>query len=169
MIETRRLLLRRMREADAPALFAIMRDAAVMRFWSCLPHREEAESLAFIRRTIAAVAAGEADDFMILRQGRVIGKAGLWQGGEIGFLLECSAWGQGYAQEALSAVIARAFARGLAEITADVDPRNAACLRLLGRLGFRETGRATATFQIGEDWVDSVYLSLAAPFPPPLA
>jgi len=160
VIETPRLRLRRMTEADIPALYAIMRDPAVMRFWSTLPHTTEAETAAFVTRTIAAVAAGEADDFAITRGGTVIGKAGLWRGGEIGFLLGRAHWGQGLAAEALAAVIARAFARGVPEITADVDPENAACLRLLARLGFRETGRAQATFLIGDAWADSVYLAL---------
>ncbi|GAB0119395.1 GNAT family N-acetyltransferase [Acidisoma sp. 7E03] len=163
VIDTERLHLRRMTEADVPALHAIMRDPAVMRFWSSLPHAREADTAAFVASTIAAVAAGESDDFVITRDGRVIGKAGLWRGGEIGFLLARDQWGQGIAAEALRAVIARAFARGATEITADVDPSNAACLRLLTRLGFHETGRAARTFLIGETWVDSVYLALAAP------
>lgn len=160
VIETPRLRLRRMTAADAPALHAIMRDPAVMRFWSTSPHGTEAETAAFIASTIAAVAAGEADDFAITLDGTVIGKAGLWRGGEIGFLLGRAHWGQGLAAEALRAVIARAFACGVREITADVDPENAACLGLLTRFGFRETGRAQATFLIGETWVDSVYLAL---------
>jgi len=45
-------------------------------------------------------------------------------------------------------------------ITADVDPRNEASLRLLGRLGFIETGRATATYEIEGEISDSVYLAL---------
>lgn len=162
VIDTERLHLRRMTAADVPALHAIMRDPDVMRFWSTLPHATEAETAAFVASTIAAVAAGEADDFVITRDGQVIGKAGLWRGGEIGFLLARDQWGQGVAAEALRAVIARAFARGTTAITADVDPQNAASLRLLTRLGFRETGRATATFLIGDSWVDSVYLALAA-------
>lgn len=48
-------------------------------------------------------------------------------------------------------------------IMADVDPRNTASLTLLSRLGFQETSRAARTWLIGEEWCDSVYLSLAKP------
>ena len=70
-------------------------------------------------------------------------------------------WGRGYAQEALSAFIERRRGLGSSELTADVDPRNAASLRLLERCGFAETGRAERTYEIGGKWCDSVYLRLA--------
>jgi ribosomal-protein-alanine N-acetyltransferase len=44
-----------------------------------------------------------------------------------------------------------------------VDPLNAASLGLLRKLGFRETGSATATFFVGGRWADSVYLALHRP------
>jgi ribosomal-protein-alanine N-acetyltransferase len=57
-------------------------------------------------------------------------------------------------------VIARAFAQGRARLRADVDPRNLRSIVLLKRLGFRETGSAKRTYQIGEEWTDSVYFEL---------
>ena len=57
----------------------------------------------------------------------------------------------------------RAFGvHGLPAVEADVDPRNAASLRLLGRLGFEEVGQAERTVLIGDTWCDSVYLRLDA-------
>jgi RimJ/RimL family protein N-acetyltransferase len=160
MIETERLVLRRMTLADVPALHAIMRDAEAMRFWSTLPHESLGETEAFVASTVAAVDAGTADDFAVTLSGVVIGKAGLWQGNELGILVARPHWGKGLATEAARKIIERAFARDRHEVVADVDPRNAACLRMLGRLGFRKTGEAKATYLIGQDWVDSVYLSL---------
>lgn len=151
-----------MDQADVPALHAIMRDAETMRFWSTLPHESLSETEAFVAETMAAVDAGTADDFAVTLAGAVIGKAGLWQGNELGILLARPHWGQGFASEAARAVIERAFARGHDTVAADVDPRNAACLGMLGRLGFRKTGGAKATYRIGQDWVDSVYLRLSA-------
>lgn len=161
MIETQRLTLRRMTPADAQPLHAIMRDGETMRFWSTLPHADLGQTAAFVAETVAAVAAGTADDFAVTRAGVVIGKAGLWQGNELGILIARPHWGQGFASEAARAVIGRAFARGRDAVVADVDPRNTGCLRMLGRLGFRETGEAKATYLLGQDWVDSVYLSLS--------
>lgn len=161
ILETERLLLRRPRLADAPAMHAILSDPEAMRFWSTLPHADPAQSAAWVADTISAVAAGSCDDFFVERDGVLIGKAGLWHGDEIGFLFSPAVWGKGYAREALQAVIAHAFGtRGLSQIRADVDPRNERCLGLLTRLGFKETGRAERTFKIGDEWTDSVYLTL---------
>ncbi|MBX3503345.1 MAG: GNAT family N-acetyltransferase [Alphaproteobacteria bacterium] len=164
ILRTERLILRRVRASDAPAMHAILSDPAAMRYWSTLPHADLAQSEAWIEGTVASILAGRSDDFLVECDGAVIGKAGLWNGNEIGFLLAPSAWGKGYAREAVAAVIARGFAvNGHDEIRAEVDPRNEACLRLLTRLGFRETGRALRTWCIGGEWSDSVYLSLARP------
>lgn len=73
-------------------------------------------------------------------------------------------WGKGLALEAMTAVIAYLFgASDVKELTADVDPRNEASLRLLGRLGFVETGRAERTLKWRDEWCDSVYLALQKP------
>jgi RimJ/RimL family protein N-acetyltransferase len=161
VLRTERLLLRRPRPQDGPAMHAILSDPAAMRYWSTLPHAELAESEAWVATTIRAIESGECDDFFIERDGQLIGKAGLWNGDEIGFLFSPTVWGQGYAREALSAVIDHAFGEGgHTQIRADVDPRNERCLRLLTRLGFRETGHAKRTFCIGGEWSDSIYLLL---------
>ncbi len=71
-------------------------------------------------------------------------------------------------REAVSAVIERAFARfDIPEIVADVDPRNQASLALLKHLGFHQSGYAHRTFQLGDEWCDSVYLALKRPAPGP--
>ncbi len=161
ILHTERLRLRRPRPEDAPAMHAILGDPVAMRYWSTLPHTELAQSEAWVAATIQAIESGECDDFFVTLDGTLIGKAGLWNGDEIGFLFAPATWGKGYAREALTAVIDHAFGtRGRAQIRADVDPRNARCLGLLTRLGFRETGRAERTFCIGGEWSDSVYLTL---------
>jgi RimJ/RimL family protein N-acetyltransferase len=141
-------------------MHAILSDPVAMRYWSTLPHRDLAESQAWVAAAISAIANGDCDDFFVERNGALIGKAGLWNGDEIGFLFHPSVWGLGYAREALGAVIARAFQGDRTQIRADVDPRNDRCLRLLTGLGFQETGRAERTFCIGGEWSDSVYLVL---------
>src|SRR5690242_4420906 len=161
ILRTPRLVLRRPRSDDVAAMHAILRDPLAMRYWSALPHTTIAETEAWVAKTIDAIIAGECDDFFVECEGLLIGKAGLWHSNEIGFLFSPAVWGKGYAREALQAVIDRAFGeRGLEDIRAEVDPRNERCLRLLTRLGFRETGRAERTWHIGGEWSDSVYLSL---------
>ncbi|KAL8376922.1 hypothetical protein RB595_007852 [Gaeumannomyces hyphopodioides] len=94
-----------------------------------------------------------------------IGKAGVWRDTEIGFMLARPYWGRGLAAEALKLVLDHLFA-GHGDVgrdqlvVADVDPRNAASLALLKKLGFEEYDFREKTFQVGEQWVDSTYLGL---------
>ena len=131
-----------------------------MRFWSSPPHADIEQTRAFVRATLAMTADGRGDDQVVELDGKVVGKAGLWDNQEIGFILAPAVWGRGVGRAAASAVIARAQARGVTRITADVDPRNTASLRLLTGLGFVETARVERTMQVAGEWVDSVYLEL---------
>lgn len=158
-IRTARLLLRRPAQDDIEPLFAILSDPATMRYWSTPPHANREVTSRWLERTIAE----GHDEFVIVLGDRLIGNAGFWRDPEVGFVLDRAFTGHGYAFEAVQAVLARAFdVRGLSVVTADVDPRNAASLKLLARLGFEETGRKTGTFRIGDELCDSVYLALTA-------
>lgn len=159
-IRTERLRLRRARANDLEAMHAILADERGMAFWSTPPHREIGETRDWLQSMID-IPPGEGEDFIVEHAGSVIGKAGLYRFPEIGFILHPDHWGRGLAAEALAAVIERAFTvHHLDRIEADVDPRNARSLALLARLGFLETGRKAGTWQIGEQWCDSVYLRL---------
>jgi RimJ/RimL family protein N-acetyltransferase len=157
-LRTDRLLLRPARRDDLAAFHALLTDERVMRYWSTLPHASLAETEAWLAAMIVTPPdAGE--DFVVELDGRAIGKAGLHRFPEIGFAIMPDCWGRGLAREAVAAVLNRAFGHhGLPAVTADVDPRNRASLGLLARLGFVETGRATANFRVGDQWFDSVYL-----------
>lgn len=166
VIRTARLVLRRARPDDLGAIHAILSDPQATRYWSTLPH----ETLDQSRDWLAGMIAGHelCDDFIIELDGRVVGKAGAWRRPEIGYILHPEFWGRGVATEALAAVIGHLFAaHGDPALTADVDPRNAASIRVLSKLGFRETHRATRTWFIGGQWHDSIYYALArADWPP---
>ena len=159
-IFTERLRLRRATMGDLGAIHAILSDPVATRYWSTPPHRTVEESEIWLRSMVDA-DPGKSDDFIIEREGKVIGKLGCWQLPEIGFILLPAAWGQGFANEAMSTFLKRR--KGIGEprrLTADVDPRNSASLRLLTRHGFVETGRAERTWHIAGEWCDSVYLEL---------
>ena len=53
--------------------------------------------------------------------------------------------------------------RRVERVVADADPRNEACLGVLRRFGFKETGRAEKTFETHLGWCDSVYFELQRP------
>lgn len=159
-ILTSRLRLRRARPSDLDAMHAVLSNAAATRYWSTLPHASMDQTRAWLTGMIASPPE-ISDDFVVEFEGRVIGKAGFYRLPEIGFILHPDYWGRGLALEAATAVVARAFARfDVPELIADVDPRNAASRALLARLGFRETGHAERTFQLGDEWCDSLYMAL---------
>lgn len=131
-----------------------------MRWWSTTPHETREQTAGWLE-TMIAVDPESSDDFVIEAQGRVIGKAGFWRLPEIGYILHPDYWGRGLATEALTAVIDHVMAtRDIDGVTADVDPANVASIRLLGRLGFEQTGAASRTWLVGGVWMDSLYFGL---------
>lgn len=159
-IVTERLRLRRATMNDLAAIHAVLSDLRNMRFWSTPPHDTLVQSEDWLRSMVEADPA-QSDDFVIERNGRVIGKIGCWKLPEIGFMVAAEEAGQGFASEAMGAFLDRR--RRLGEprrLVADVDPRNLPSLRLLARHGFVETGRAKGTWIVGDEVCDSVYLAL---------
>ncbi|MES2301668.1 MAG: GNAT family protein [Pseudomonadota bacterium] len=161
MIQTPRLVLRRVREVeDFSPMHAIMCQPRAMAYWSTPPHDSEDQTREWLAN-MAAIEPALGEDFIVERQGRVIGKAGFYRFPDLGYLFDPAVWGQGFASEAMNAVIARGFAvHHLARVQADVDPRNKASIRLLERLGFTETHRQARTWLVGDEWCDSVYFAL---------
>jgi len=168
-IQTERLLLRRPHADDLDAMFEIMSAPSAMRYWSTLPHASLDITELWLDRMIARNATG-GEDFAIVLDDRVVGTVGAGKLPDFGFIIHPDCWGQGIATEASRAFIDYAFDTiATSELQADVDPRNAASLKVLAKLGFRETGRASNTFLLGDEWCDSVYLALyRAPPPEPV-
>lgn len=143
MIELQRIRLRKATVGDAAAIYEYGSDPAVARYadWPC---RTSIEPLI---ESIKARAAtwGEGDVFSwviaTLDGDRSIGGVtGAIEGdaAEIGFLLNQSYWGRGYAGEAASGVIDWLFSLpNIARVWATCDTENASSIRVLQKLGFR--------------------------------
>lgn len=158
-LRTPRLLLRRAVSEDVHPMHRIMSNPVAMRYWSTPPHAELDQTALWIASMID-VDPALSDDFIVTLDGAVIGKLGAWRLPEVGFLIDPAHWGCGLASEAMGAFVKRRRTLGSSELTADVDPRNVASLRLLDHHGFVETGRASGTWQVGDELCDSVYLKL---------
>jgi len=138
-IRTPRLILRSARPDDLEAMHAVLSDPRATRWWSTPPH----ETLEQTRAWMDAMIANGPDhpDFVIELNGRVVGKAGFYVMPDVGYILHPDVWGQGLAAEAVGAAVDHVFrTRDVETLTADVDPENAASIRLLERLGFVGTG-----------------------------
>lgn len=95
----------------------------------------------------------------------VIGKAGLWDGRELGYIIDQDHRRKGYAFEAIDAILKHVWAlESPPEVVfADVDPENTASLQLLQKLGFVQTGTEKNTYETHLGWRDSVYMEARRP------
>lgn len=148
ILETERLRLQPLALSDADLLFPIMSDAEVMAHWD-VAEIDDPELIAqIVGSQVGDMQAGRAFYWALrtLVDGEFIGCCDLsdidrWhKRAEVGFLLGKSAWGQGYALEAVGSVIAYAASIGLRRLQARTHLGNRASESVLEKLGFKAEG-----------------------------
>jgi [ribosomal protein S5]-alanine N-acetyltransferase len=168
-IVTARLELREQRIEDAPALFAALSDPEAMRYWSTPPLTAVPEVEAIVTRNQGYVSEGQGLAWAIVRRedARVLGTLSLHhyqeqnECAEIGYMLAREFWGMGYMHEALTAMVGHVFGElGVRRLEADTDPRNAASIRALERLGFVREGLLRERWVVAGVVSDSLLLGL---------
>ena len=167
-LETERLVLREPRRADAKPLFAAWSDSETVRYFGTGPLATQSQAYEELRAFRNQTMSGEGIRWIITVRDRdeYVGDVGFFDfapehsRAEIGFLLVRPLWGQGYMREALIAVLDYGFsAANLHRGEALVDPRNAACLRILERNGFQREGLLRDYEFEHEAFIDLVLLS----------
>ncbi|HUS23893.1 MAG TPA: GNAT family N-acetyltransferase [Candidatus Binatia bacterium] len=146
--QTPRLALRRALTADAPFLLRLLNEPSWIRNIGDRGIRTVADAERYLREKIWAQYddAGFGMHVIELRDGgAAAGLCGLVRrdtlpGPDIGFALLPEHEGRGLAAEAAGAAMRLAADQGIARLHAIVMPSNARSLRLLERLGFRDTG-----------------------------
>lgn len=148
-IETRRLSLRPFHADDLDALLVFHSDAEAVRFVPYGP-RSRDEVDAVLARKITGTSLQEENDRLelaVVRRdtGELIGDVLLalrqpeHETLEVGYIFSPAHAGQGYATEAVRALLDLAFGEiGARRVVARVDTRNTASLALLRRLGVRQ-------------------------------
>src|SRR6266511_4339701 len=134
-IQTNRLSLRWISAEDVDDFYAIYSNPEVMRYWSTpsLPDRNAAS------RLVSEIHEG------FKRR-------------------ELLKWGNGYMHETLKALLTYAFdVLDFHRIEADVDPRNAASIRTLERLGFQREGYLRERWQVNGEIQDALFYGLLRP------
>jgi RimJ/RimL family protein N-acetyltransferase len=162
-----RVSLRALVSSDRDALFAMLSDPEVMRYWSSVPFTsvEQADEL---------VASALTDPSASIRLGVVEGTALVgfvslhavsWPNrrAELGYMIGRASWGRGLAREAVRLIVQHAFRTvGLHRLEADTDPRNARSMALLERLGFRQEGLLRERWWVGGEPADTAFFGLLA-------
>jgi ribosomal-protein-alanine N-acetyltransferase len=168
-LTTDRLLLRQIQPTDAEALFATFSDESVMEFYGHMPHRSVDDSLELIRQQQTWYARREGIRWGITLKGedRVIGSCGFYlfdEGfyrAETGYELNRAFWRQSIMTEAMSAILAYAFAEpGLHRVEAVVDDVNERSKGLLRKLGFTHEGTLRQRFFWRNRFWDEHYFGL---------
>jgi [ribosomal protein S5]-alanine N-acetyltransferase len=169
IITTPRVVLRWISEDDIVSLYEIFSNPQVMRYWSTVPFPNREAAVALQRE----IAAGNERETMFkwgiaLRDsGKVIGTATLFNlslengRAELGYAMAHAYWGKGYMNEALKALVSHAFeVLKLRRLEADVDPRNAASIRSLERLGFQREGFLRERWHVNGEIQDALFYGL---------
>lgn len=150
LIETPRLLLRRVEPEDLPALLRVSGDDAVTQYLPYATWRGPDDAQAWFDRMQALQASGDALQLVVLDKAtaQAIGTCLVFRHdvpsarAELGYVLGRAHWGRGLMHEALQALLAWALdAGGLRRLEAEVNPANTASVAVLQRLGFTQEGR----------------------------
>jgi [ribosomal protein S5]-alanine N-acetyltransferase len=143
LVETSRLVLAVPAPADADAVFRrYASDANVTRYLAWSTHRSVADTRNFLAFSAVQWAKEGAGPYLIWARadGQLLGSTGLGlePGGRAitGFVLAADAWGQGYATEALAAMVDVATDIGVQHLYALCHPHNRASSRVLQKCGF---------------------------------
>ena len=148
---TKRLVLRDVLQSDFAALHRLRSDPAVTRYMDYITSESEQETREWIQGTMQhnALTPRRSYNLTIVRQsdneilgwiGIGIGESENPQHGDVdfGYAILPAYWGQGYATEALAAIIKIAFkALGAVGVYGECDVRNSASARVMAKAGLR--------------------------------
>ena len=147
-LETKRLILRPFTLADAPRVQLLAGDKRIAATTALIPHPyPDGEAERWINTHPQAFEAGNAVNFAIVRRDDdlLIGAMGLefhpkHRRAEVGYWIGHEFWEQGYATEALKAVLAYGFSRGVHRIWAEHFAHNPASGRVMQKAGMKHEG-----------------------------
>jgi RimJ/RimL family protein N-acetyltransferase len=169
-IRTERLVLSVLEEGDAADLLAYRALPDVSRFQTWEPSTTD-DARGFIGRVkdVAFDTPGAWFQFGIrLREGgRLVGDLGVHapfddsRQAEVGVSLDPTHQGQGLATEALAGVLRYLFeACGKHRVFASVDPRNAASIALMERVGMRQEAHFRQSLWFKGEWADDLVFAV---------
>lgn len=147
ILKTERLRLRKIRLADAEAIFRqYAQDLEVTKYVSWRAHKDIEETRDFLRSCLLSWDAGNAFHWVIerLEDKQVIGMISVRAGGEkweLGYVLARIHWKRGYMTEAVKGIIAWAMRQNdIYRVWAVCDVDNLASARVMEKAGMQREG-----------------------------
>jgi [ribosomal protein S5]-alanine N-acetyltransferase len=168
-INASRVFLRRITAEDLDAFYAIYSDPQVMRYWSTPPLADMDAARKLLSEILESYRQNALLKWGIARltDGALVGTCTIFNlnldhgRAEIGYALARAHWGSGYMHESLQALLGHAFGElNLRRLEADVDPRNAASIRTLERLGFHREGLLRERWHVNGEIQDAFFYGL---------
>ncbi len=148
-LETERLLLRPITLDDVDAIFRVMSDPQVIRYFGQLPMGSRTEAVQRVEGIQAAFQERRGTRWAITHRvtGEFLGSCGFWrleyvhERGELGYELAPPWWGRGVMTGAVGAALTFGFVTmGLHSVEAQIHPANRGSRRVLEKLGFVQEG-----------------------------
>lgn len=170
-IDTPRLRLRPLVDSDARALFKIMSDVEVMRYWHTMPWTALDQAHEAINRASKGIKLGNYLSLGLERKSdrALIGTCMYFnvdkhcRRAELGYGLASSVWGKGFMREALHAFLHLGFKEfNFNRIEAEIDARNVSSAKSLEYAGFNQDGFLKQRWIVHGELSDSLLYGLLA-------
>ncbi len=171
-IATERLVLRPQEPSDVDAIHRLRNAPEVARYqdWELPVPRERTEQVIAALLTMEGPEDGKGWSLTVVDRAephRVVGDiyVGLKFGGrsaELGYNIDPSCWGRGFASEAARAVVRWLFLEGgLLRVDAQLHPDNVASARVLEGCGMTFEGRSPQSFWVGNECSDNAFYGMS--------
>jgi RimJ/RimL family protein N-acetyltransferase len=171
-LTTERLAIRPLARGDVPEFTRYRNVPEVARYqdWT-LPYTTDlAQAIVDDAEQVGAPTGGRWLQLAVTaqRDGTLLGDVAVWLDEDellatIGYTLAPEHWGNGYAAEAVGAVVDWLFStRTVHRVTATIDPRNLQSARVLERNGFRYIGTARSAALVRGEWSDDARFEILA-------
>ena len=169
-IHTERLLLRCIKNTDAPEILSLRSNELVMQYVDRERPKNIEEAEAWIEMVLESLKNNDGIMWAICLKedpGKLIGNIGYWRlvkkhyRAEIGYMLQPGHWNKGIMKEALLAVIDFGFRSiKLHSIEAHINPENVVSGILLEKTGFTREAYFKEDFYFRDRFIDSAVYSL---------
>jgi RimJ/RimL family protein N-acetyltransferase len=169
-IATKLLKLRQFKKSDLDALLAYRNDPEVSRYQGWGSSYSSAQANEFISEMVSRVPGNTGWTQIAIElksSGATIGDVAINtlefepRSAMIGYTLAREHWGQGYALEAVTALLKHCFENlNMHRIRANCDTRNESSWRLLEKIGFRREAHFVESYLEDEIWCDEFEYAL---------
>lgn len=172
VLHTERLLLRQTEETDAEEIFFLRSDPQMLKYLDRLPAKSIDEAIAWIKMINDNVVKNDGITWAVTlkNEPKLIGSISLWNiqknhyRSEIGYVLHTAHQGKGLMNEVMGAVLDYGFRQmNLHSIEANVNPNNAASIKLLERNNFVREAYYKENYYHDGKFLDSAVYSLITP------